>query len=212
MATELDIVNTAAIRAGLDPLTSLTQPGKTARVASISFPMLRDALLREYRWNFTVTRVMLSADGEDAFQSTRTFLLPADNARVIAVFDLRYGSTLSAQNYRNYTDGRLAWKVEGGKLLAPAGQVALIYQRRTVPVGEWDATFNEVLACRLSADLALACSGDEGKHDRLRLRARDALLTARRSNAFETTPEVVVASEWVDSRFTGAPYPFVQVP
>ncbi len=212
MATELDIVNSAVVLAGLEPITAVNQPGKTARIVAIRYPMVRDALLREYRWNFTLARVRLTSDGLDTFGIARTFVLPADNARVVAVYDDRVAPAFFATDYRNYTDGRLPWKVEGEHLLANAPTCALIYQRRSVPVGQWDATFNDLLVKRLAAELALAVNGDAGRAAQLTGAASAALLVARRSNAFETTPEIVVASEWTDTRLVGTGIPWVRVP
>lgn len=201
MASELDIVNLGCARARLEPLSSLTgQSGKTARVVAISYPMMRDALMRKYRWNFTITRVILAPDTGYtlAFGGVQAFALPADCARVIGI----WGDGRGVYTNVNYTDGP-TWKLEGRHILTWDSVCRLIYQRKNVPVGDWDACFNDVLAWMLARELSISVGQDDSHAKDCEAMQRDALRTARTSNAFETTPEVTVASEWLDARLSG---------
>ena len=75
MASETEIANAALDKLGEPPLTSFDDESRGARLAKRTYADLRDALLREYPWNFAMHRAELAAD-EDGPEWGYTYRYP----------------------------------------------------------------------------------------------------------------------------------------
>lgn len=197
LGSEVQIINLALGRIGNAPIVGLTDPTKAAKVAAETFPIRRDALLRKHRWNFAKTRVVLAPLADlPPFGGARYYAKPGDLLAVIGAWEHGWGDD------RNTTGSREALTVEGTRLVWPFRNLNLFYTRRVENVGEMDALFVDVLAWELAADLAMALANDAEKSQLAAGMAGRALLDARRANALETAPEMLVASEWLDGRWS----------
>ncbi|MGI9251268.1 MAG: hypothetical protein ACR2PR_08730, partial [Pseudohongiellaceae bacterium] len=201
--SEVAIVNSALVKIGEGPITSLTQDTEAARAANRQYSIKRDELIRSYRWNFAIKRADLALDTETpAFGFDHQFRLPTDCLRVIGVFDER-------ERLVNYTGTRLEWKMEIAningenepRLLATETVTKIFYLARIENTSLFDSQFSEALALRLALDLGYALSTGTRRNAELRQEFTEVIRQAKLSDAIEGKPEVIEASDWIDSRF-----------
>lgn len=198
MATsETEIVNSALIKIGEATITSLSDERTQAQVAARQYPLKRQELLRSYRWNFSMSRANLAPEAEEPpFGFSAKFLQPNDCLRVIGVYD-------EGQLNRNYTGGGVTWKVEGPYILANADTLPIFYLRDERNPLRFDALFAETLSWFLAYDLAYKLSTGPSMVEQAYQGYQEALRQARLADAVETTPEILRASEWLESRIEG---------
>lgn len=199
-ASATEIANSALIKIGAKTISSLTEDRKAARVANRQYPLLRQKLLRSYRWNFAVKRSpALAPDGtapEMGF--TNRFAFPSDCLRVLGIFDEDEPSV-------NYTSSRIPFKVEGRFVFTDEAVIQLFYIADVTDTAQFDPQFQELLAIDLAIDLAYELSSGLQRIEQLRADRRDAIREARNTDAIEGNPEVVAASDWIDSRIILGP-------
>jgi len=195
--SETEIVNSALAKVGEDSITDLTENRKAARVSARQYPLMRDALIRRYRWNFAIRRVTLSPEAATpAFGFTNQFLVPSDNIRVLGIFD-------EDELQQNYTASRIPYKVEGNKILTDDDTLPLFYLARITDVALFDPLFSEALAWFLAIDLAIPLTTVRKLREDAVIGFKKAVLAAKRADAIEGSPEVIESSEWLDSRHAG---------
>jgi len=93
MATELEIVNMGLLRAGVEPITALTEDTVRARAANAAWPIARRQVLRSHPWNCaTRKRNLAAAYSFQAVNSHRpvweyaySYRLPTDYLRMLEV-------------------------------------------------------------------------------------------------------------------------------
>ena len=79
MASEVEICNEALTALGENPILSLTDNSKAARLCNLKYANKRDYLLRRYLWNFAVKRITLAPDvATPEFEFSAQFTLPVD--------------------------------------------------------------------------------------------------------------------------------------
>jgi hypothetical protein len=198
--SEVDIVNSALVKIGEDTITSLTDDLRQARFANRQYPLKRAELLRSYRWNFAMRRASLAPDATTPlFGFENRFLLPFNCLRMVGLFD-------EAEMDRNYTSTKKPWKIEGRYVLANASSIKIFYIEDVTATGDFDPLFIEALAWLLAKDLAYALSTGPRMVQMTDASFRETMRQAKLADAIEGTPEVMEASEWVDSRYAGGPH------
>lgn len=200
MATsDVSIINSALIKIGEATITSTGQSNKAARIAKVQYPIKRDELLRMYRWNFAMARAILAPESTaPEFGFSYKFLVPTDCVEVVGLFD-------DNEPQQNYTSSRTPFKVEGKYILADDDTLYVFYRKSVTDPTQFDAQFVEVLAWSLALDLAYDLTLDETTVARCDKGLEKAIKAAKVSNAIEGTPEMIQASEWLDSRFDTDP-------
>lgn len=195
MATsDVEIVNSALIKIGEDPIASLDESRKAARRAKRQFPILRNQLLRMYRWNFAIKRATLAPESTGpAFGFESRFMLPDDCLRVLGIYN-------DNEPLQNYTSSRVPWKVEQGFIHADGDTLNIFYIAEITDPQQFDAQFDEVLAWFIARDLAFNLSSGPDMVKLADSGYKEALREAKLSDAVEGTPEVVQSSEWLDAR------------
>jgi len=110
--TQVDVANGALIRLGVaDPIVSLDDDTKPARLCKNRIEPAKKALLRYHPWNFAVKRVVLAnLSTEPAFGYTYQAQLPSDFLRVVQV-----------------DDRRTSYRIEGPTLLSHEPSLELRY-------------------------------------------------------------------------------------
>lgn len=199
-SSEVEIVNSALIKIGERTITSFDDVNrKAARVSARQYPIRRDAMIRRYRWNFAMTRASLAPESPGpAFGFQNRFMLPADCIRLIGLFD-------DSEPLQNYTSSTKPHKVEGGFVHADGTELLVFYLKKETDVGQFDPLFAEVLAVDLAMDLAYNLSTGLDKLKDLRIDFNDLIAQAKRTDAIEGSPEIIVASDWIDSRDIDVP-------
>ena len=139
MATNVQIVNAALIRLGVDVINSLNQSNnRNSIIANAIFDMTRQELLRLHPWNFAVKRLSLASTVDaPAFGYAYQYPLPVDCLRVLRLSDIE-------------TD----YKLEGGYILTDSSTCDIIYIRDVIDCGQFDSLFQEVFVAKLTAVMA----------------------------------------------------------
>ena len=202
MASQVEIVNNALVEIGEATITSIDQNTRAARTAKRVWDNVRREMLTRYRWNFAKKRATLAADvTAPAFGYTHAFTVPTDFLQLIGVYD-------SAEDQRQLTATRQAYASEGRKILYDGTALSIFYVADITDTAQFDPLFESALVYKLALRLAYDLSTGTGRSEAIQGFFTEAIKTAKFSNAIQNTPEVIQASEWVDSRFYGTTGPF----
>lgn len=171
----------------LDADTS--QSGKVLRK---HFAAVRDAMMRQYPWNFAEREKTLTVD-PDAPASVRytyAYALPNDPY------------CLAARSlYCVHID---SWKLNGRRILTNVGPtVTLIYTARILEVPQWDAMFRTAFALALAVACKELCK-DEETVGTVQRAAADALANAWPVDAAEGVPDEMPELEITAVRGVGS--------
>ena len=188
MATDTEIVNAALSKLGEPRITSFDDDTKSGRLANSTFSDIRDALLREFPWNFATTRAELAAEvTAPVWGFARSFVLPPDYLRLIDVENPL----------------RMPWRIESGRIVTDLEAPLQIKYVRRVDSGEMDSTFREVLAARLALEWAEPLTAQSAIVDRMAAFYKEKLPVARASDGQEDhdATRKFDASSWIESRW-----------
>lgn len=187
MATsDVSVCNIALQKLGAQRIVALDQDTKNARSMAACFEAVRDALLRQYEWNFAITRTTLAPDGEAPEDDCYTyqFTLPQDCLRLLPP---RRTS--------------LDWQIEGGKILTNDSDTLKVrYLRRVTNAPDFDALFVKMLACDLADQCCEEITQSNAKKESIKADRKEALLEAKRANAFEKSPKETPEDSWLAAR------------
>jgi hypothetical protein len=139
--------------------------------------MLRDSLMRFWRWNFAKHRAEISRD------MAGDFVMPTDYLRGLKLNETFFGQP----GIEIIGKSICASTMVGG--IKPTAK--LLYLRRMENPEDWDASFAEVFAYLLASKLAPSLSAASGKAAELKAEAKDAVKAAIAANAIETAPMIL---------------------
>lgn len=183
--SEVSICNSALLKIGAAPITSLTQDTVESRLCKEQFAKVRDDLLRAHPWNFAVKRASLALLAEvPAFGYSYAFALPSDYIRMIK-------TDIPTEQ----------WTIESGQFLCNFNTANVQYIRRVEAVGEFDTSFAEVLACKLAHDICYSLVQSVALKAAIWQDYERKLTHARSFNGQEKAPPQVYAKEWLNSRY-----------
>lgn len=184
--SEVERANAALTAIGARRINSLSEDVKEARVCSLRFGPVRDALIRAHPWNFALSRARLPAAADaPAWGWARAFPFPADALRIWRVSGL--------------TDDD--WAVEGRQILTDAAApLAIQYLRRATNPADWDPGFAEAFAARLAAEIAADIVDETTTVERMWGLYRDKAAEARRADAQEGSAERLPDPSWIAAR------------
>jgi hypothetical protein len=202
MSSKTDLVNSAFIKLGEATVSNVdTDPNTPARVMKAQYDLKRRELLRKYQWNFAIKRSSLAPDATSpAFGYANRFLVPTDCIKFLGVYDE------SDPGYQvNYSGSRTPHKLEGGFILADDNPLNVFFVRDVTDVSLFDPMFFEALAWKLAIECGLAITNDGDRVAAAVAGYKDIIKDAKSADAMEGTPEVLMATEWLDSRlgYTG---------
>lgn len=199
MASKTDVANLALIKLGHTSIVSIDDENESARTIRAVFDMIRDGELRAHNWNFSIKRTTLPAlsDAPISNDYTVQYQLPADCLRVIQAGDSAPGGNITWYNTSQLAD----YQVEGRKIVTnlPA-PLSLRYIYRAEAVGDWDALFVEMVACRIAAETCEKFTQSATKRDLALKQYGMALADATRADAIENPPEPISDGSWLLSR------------
>lgn len=169
--TDVGIVNTALVKVGEAPITSLDENTSVAKKAKIIYEQDRDSLLRCHPWGFAKKRVMLAKSSDKpAFGYQNQFILPDDCLRILSV---HCGSSFNK---------------EGNFILTDDTQVGLLYVWRVDDANMYDASFSELLTLSLLSSFAWAFKGSRTLREDYMNQFATQLRLARGYSATEGSP------------------------
>lgn len=138
MATELGIVNSALIKLGVEIISALPGTTRQGAIANEQYAKIRDELLYEHPWNFSMKRAALTSTGvTPTFDFGYEYNLPADCLRVWA--------TQYEEDF---------YQVEGNKLYSNYSALKIRYISKVTNPDLFSPQFCELLSLKLAADLA----------------------------------------------------------
>jgi len=201
MASKLDIINRALVKVGQARISSIDENSKGATTIRTVYDQVRDTLMQSYVWNFTKTRVQLAADlTAPTFGFQYRYRLPANTLRVLGIAD-------DTEPTRNYSSSRNAFKHEGEFIYTDVGApLNLFITQRMEETGTYPPDFANLLALDIALEIFYDVTKGTERYSAIRQDRAMAMRNAKLNHAIENSPEVMAASEWVDSRFSDTPY------
>lgn len=189
----IEICNSALTDLGEEPITSLGDGTKAARLCNQRWPAVRDAVLRAHPWNCATAQVRLAASAQGpAFGHAHAYPLPTDCLRVLAV--------------ECSGAGLEGWEVQGGALLCgEAGPLDLTFVRRLDDPRLYDALLVEALTARLAATLAYPLTASTALGQAFWNAYIDKLREARGVDAREAAPGMAPQpTGWISAKLGGS--------
>jgi len=186
MASEVDVVNGALSKLGEQPLLSLADASPAGRLATRTYADIRDALLREFTWNFATKRGSLAAESASPLWGyARSYVLPSDYMRLIEI--------------NNSQDAD--WRNEGGKIVTDMTAPLEIKYVARVSVDTMDSTFREALASRLALEWAEPLTQTTSVVNSMAALYRNKLQVARVTDGQEDRLRVIDYPDFIDARY-----------
>lgn len=201
MASKIEIINRALVKVGQARISSIDENSKGATTVRTVYDQVRDTLMQTYIWNFTKTRVQLAADAiAPLFGFQFRYRLPAGTLRVLGIAD-------RTEPTRNYTSSRDAFKHEDEFIYTDVdAPLNLVICQKIEEAGKYPPDFCDLLSLRLALDIFYDVTKGTERYAALRQDAELALRRAKMNHAIENSPEIMVASEWLDSRHSDTAY------
>lgn len=183
--TKLDICNAALIHCGAEPINSLTDESKRARLVSIRYDQIKEVLLAKYSWNFAKVRAVLEEDSEKpAFEYSARYALPSDYVRVFKL-----------------EDDTIKFKEEGKYLLTDAsGELKLTYVKNAVET-EFNAMFSEVLSLAIADSISYSLVQSNTLKQRISEDYKELLREARSYNSQAGNGDAFIADTYTMVRY-----------
>ena len=198
ISTEEDVVNLALSRIGAKSISDLDNDTTVEAVeARRVYYNDRDTILRGGAWSFCTKRAQLTDSGQDpGFGWDNAFLLPSDFWRVISVH-----ATSAEKDQPEY-------KMEVQEISSVNTKVILInsttcylrYIFKETDPSKWDALFQDALAWRVAASLALAIPVTVSTFDVLNTKAERALSLAKSVESIEDYMDQWPDGTWITDR------------
>ncbi|WP_147819699.1 hypothetical protein [Salidesulfovibrio onnuriiensis] len=185
----IEICNNALQDLGEDPVMSLTDDCKAARLCNQRWASVRDAVLRAHPWNCCQAQAELAAGVKTPlWRWEREYPLPTDCLRVIEVVG---GGGAEVRN----------WEIQGAVILCSEdAPIYLAYVRREVDPKKYDSLLSETLSARLAATLAYPLSGSTSLANAFWAAYQDKLSEARGVDAREGIPASVRMTGWLSAK------------
>lgn len=183
---QVSICNSALAKIGAEPISSITEDTKAARIANRLFNYIRDEVMRAHPWNFALSRTTLTPDGTtpDSEYDYR-YVIPNDCLRVLSTPD----------------DDDLDWVVEGGYILTNQDtELPIRYIFRNEDPSSWDSCFAEAFAWRLAADMSYAITQSLNLFEYCMAQYKAMLSEARSIDGSEGRIKALVADDWIRVR------------
>lgn len=185
MASPVDICNSALIKIGVEPIVSLDEDSKAARLCKEQYPKIRDEIIGSHLWNFAMKRAVLAQLPDvPAFGFSYTYALPTDYIRVL-----------------HMNEKSTRFKIEQNKrLITNSISVSILYVAKIEDVSMYSPIFREALAYQLAVDLSYALVQNSALGERLNGKATQKLRDARSLDGQEGTPDELMSDIWLGSR------------
>jgi len=193
VATNVDIVNLALDRLGVEPIVTLADANSRAELMNRLYSPQLDSLLVETPWNFAMKRVQLTDTGSTpAFEYSNEFQLPADFLKVHRIYDYNPVSGTGTKHPYDHADGGIYYEIEDDKLLGNFDECYIVYIAAVTDVTKFSPDFVEAFWLRLAAAASYKITQDKTLKNELVSEAdyyvrRSAALSAQQDYAADDT-------------------------
>lgn len=199
MASEVEICNMALDLLGADRIQSFADDTQSARLCSLNYPNLRDAVLMAYPWRFAIRRVSLTALATaPLYDWGFQYQLPTgpDPLKCLLVLDTEQDPNTADRE----------WTIEGTKIFCDySSPLKIRYIAQVIDTKEYDALFVIALSARLAIFLAAHITESAGRIDQARALYMEALAEARATNGAIGKSRNMRGIELLTSRGEGFP-------
>lgn len=187
MATEIEICNGAIVKCRGRAILTINDDSLEAKLCKVSYPFVRNRLLRGHPWNFNKKRAVLAESlTAPAYEFENAFNLPSDCGKLLE-------TTIPLE---------IKWAVESNQIVTNWSEVSILYGAMITDATKFDAQFTSVLIAELAAEICYPLTQSTALADRLAQEAKDKLREARSMNGQERgSIQQVGASEWLNARF-----------
>ncbi len=148
----INIINRALIKLG-EPLISSTDQGPNGRLLSLIYEDMRDFVLADHPWRFSIKRAVLAPDEEKPLSGfAYSYTLPSDCLTLY-----RFGEYYKRPNYSaNIIRSDERYSIEGNKILCnQTSKLYLTYVSRVTDPSRFSPWFKEALATKIAAEIAM---------------------------------------------------------
>ena len=158
--TSLSICSDALILLGAAPISSFTEGSDGAQACDRLYPDLRDNIIANYMWSWSVQKVQLSRLSTNPLDEWKyAYQLPGDMlSGVIALFP---------NNSTNQSSAKYGWEIYGDQLYTNFDKVYIDYQS-TVSESKMPVYFVRLLRTALAAELGFVITDQLSKSDYFR--------------------------------------------
>jgi hypothetical protein len=189
MASVTSICNLALARIKAPSITSISEDTNQGRLCNIMYEPCRDACLEAHPWNFAIKRATLASDATAPnHEFDYRFAVPDDFLRLV-----RTG--IEAEGYDD-----IAYRVENGFILINESTLEIEYIAKITDPNVYSATFIDMLAQRLAAELAIPFADNANLAQSMWQIYDTKLREARLSDAQQGTPREYSAGPWLTAR------------
>lgn len=189
MASQVEIFNRALQKLGAARVNSTTEKTRNARSCAAAYAIVRDALLREYRWTFAIKRASLPALADAPVHGPGVaYQLPPDFLRLLPPDD----------ECTPGIDDRL---IEGQSIVTDStGPLEIIYIAKVTETDKYSSSFVKALAADLAFEICEDITNSNTRKESCREDKKQAIREAKRSHAIERRPQRSKLDTWVRSR------------
>jgi hypothetical protein len=187
MASQVEIVNLAAVELGDEIIMSMSENTKLARVMSVLWDSTLKECLSDHTWGFARERATLALlTAVPPFGFANAFQLPSDYVRMV---------------YMGEPDDEYIWQIEGDKLLTDEGTAEITYVKLVTDTTKFSGKFVTALALLLAARAANSIAGmDTAKRDKSLAAYEKSIMDAATVDSQNSTPRTFVANRWIYAR------------
>lgn len=187
--TPEDVANMALALLDEQPITSLDEDVKSARLLNLHYDVTREAELTKHAWVFAILTADLTATDLGSGTLQYQYGLPDDCLRPLP---LTYDG--------DPTGIPISWRQESGLFYSDqAGPLTLRYIANLTDPNDWDALFTDVVTAALAVKIALPITHKSGMVELARNAYSQAVADAMRVNAIQTAGTLYRQS-WASAR------------
>lgn len=190
MASKVEMCSQALVLCGSDPIVSLSDNSPGARLSNLFYDSSRKALLEQVEWNFAIKTASLAA------------LVPAPTTGKANAFQLPVDFLHLADSYPEDNNPYRDWEIEGRKIFTNESAPLIVrYIYDVEDVNLMPFLFQKALVGDLALNLCEKLTQSNPKKLAISEYFRQAMLQARRANAFKKRPKTTPVGSWVNTRF-----------
>ena len=196
--SKVDIVNMALVKLGQETIADLDENNPRARTMSAIYDIVRQGLLRQFRWGFSKGRAQLaSLTSTPSWGYTTEFQLPTDCLQLISVENQEDDPNMNF--YNTYPQSQ--YVVEGRKILInETGPIKIVYVKDFEEAGDFDSAFVRAFADNLAFEACELITQSNTKKESLRADFQTSISLAIRANAIERPAQMQADTSWTMMR------------
>lgn len=198
MASVVTIWNMALSAMGArGTISSETESGREADLCRLWYPHVRDVVLKAASWPCAAKWARLSVLTERDFSVEWAGSGTAPTYRFLYAAPAEMLAPRHLMSYRRFSVGEYN---DAAVIHADEEDAVLCYTKRVDNTELWDTGLTDAVVAALGAKLCIPLSGKEGRRDRLKDEAVEAVLLARTQVANEEDARYDSLPSWIEVR------------